>query len=205
MEQWLLRLPRSLLGLLVVGAILIYFIVSDPPQSACDAQMASVQEYLDRYVSRAKEDGWSYKSGFRDKYRACLKANSLGGCLVLIKRFKKFERQMRKVPKECSSHRLVAAKQKNYAMAIQLMAQLAWGAEPPSSLFEKKGWLDDESLALYCRLKKEHQRFYGSTAFRSLQESSLSGLPGAKELTRKQRWDRSLYSLPCKPYLSFSQ
>lgn len=162
MAAWLESLPRFVLALIFVVGTTIFLYLSDPPKNICDTQLESVNNYLKDYFYDAREDGWSQNQNIKDKYAFCIRSNSLGGCSVFFERLLKLEKQMRKIPDNCSAHPLIGEIKKWHFNGMDLMARVAWGDAKPEYPYERKGWLDEKNLAMFCRLKKQVRRLYGN-------------------------------------------
>lgn len=119
----------------------------------------------------------------------------------MLTRLKFFEKQIRTIPKECGAHPSIGKVQGALEKGIKLIAKIGWGAKPPETLFDKKAWLDETDLALFCRLKREHRRLFGKQRWQGFRESVIMILPEANKLPRKKRWEKSLFSYPCKGLL----
>lgn len=84
--------------------------------------------------------------------------------------------------------------------STDLLVMLAWGRHPPVSPSAKFGWLEVSDISLYCSLKERIIAMYGEAEWRSYWERKMLELPGAKELSRNQVWELSLFSENCSRY-----
>ena len=202
MGQFLQGLPKMLLGSLAVVGVLLFMYISEPPVTICDVQLETVRKKLNKdFLRRSREKFGAYDSPIGKSYEYCLKSNSTGGCYDLFRRLIIFERQVRTLPTQCGDHEGVQAFRSWLIKGVVLMSKIAWGEEPPKTLYEKKGWLEEDQVALFCRMKREYGRLYGKAAWNKLRDGALQQLPQAKSLTRKDLWEKSLFSLPCRGYL----
>ena len=83
---------------------------------------------------------------------------------------------------------------------IELFVRLAWGEAPPSSYSVKMGWLEIADVSLFCQLKERITFFYGASSYEAFRERMMQELPGAKDLSRNQVWDLSIFSENCGRY-----
>lgn len=209
------RIPKLLLGTLALFATLIFMVFNDPPTTVCDIQMKAVNEKLSGYfftnsdMGTIGEDGLvrggsrqgSYKRGIMDAFGFCLKTNSPGGCYDMFQRLDYFEKQIRTIPSQCGTHPSTASVKSALEKGVKLLVQIAWGEKPPETLYEKTAWLDLADVALFCRLAREHKRIYGEQAWGLFRESIMTTFPESEKLTRKEKWDKSLFSYPCQKVL----
>ena len=190
------------LGGLVVVGVLIFMYLSEPPITICDIQLETVRKKLNKdFLRRNREKFGAHDSPVGKSYDYCLQSNSTGGCYDLFRRLIIFERQLRTLPAQCGSHEGVQAFQSWLVKGISLMARIAWGEKPPETIYEKKGWLEEDQLALFCRMKREYKRLYGKSEWGRLRDGTLMKLPGAESLTRKDKWEKSIFSFPCRGFL----
>lgn len=201
LDQFIKSLSKTTLAFLAIAGGTIFIILSDPPHTLCDAQMD---------VFKANQIGFLYvnpKNKSEKTPRAekllnqCKISNSPGGCFEYFVKIRELLREAKTVPDECLS---TLANLKPFKTAIAevttLLVQMAWGEKPPTTYFEKFGWLTASEIALFCELKSATQLMYGQTHWDRLQEKLMSSAPGAASLDRKTMWEMSLFSVNCAQY-----
>ena len=80
------------------------------------------------------------------------------------------------------------------------MHNAAWGTQPPASYVEKQGWLDTSDVALFCQLRGHIELYYGTSDWESYRDRLFTELPGAKNLPRKDTWEKMLLSTDCRKF-----
>ncbi|MCB0378926.1 MAG: hypothetical protein KDD33_10575 [Bdellovibrionales bacterium] len=199
LDQLLQRIPKLLLGFVVIVGVLLFLLYTDPPKTLCDIQMEGVNERL-RANFYADANRGKYNNSIKEALNLCLESNSPGGCYDLFTRYNYFEKQVRTIPTECGPHGSVVPIQDGLQRGIKILVEIAWGGKPPESVYDKKAWLDSTDLGLYCRLKQQYIRLAGKEKWALFREALMNSLPGADKIDRKQRWEKSLFSFPCKGY-----
>ena len=200
MLQKILDLPKLLLGTFAVLATMVFLYFNDPPKTLCDVQMEAVNKSLSVGFF-SKKGPIKFQQGVMDAFNFCMEANSPGGCYDIFERLRFFEKQVRTIPSSCGGHKSVEKMLKALEKGIKLIVQIGWGEAPPETLFEKRAWMTNADLGLFCRMKREHIRLFGKKRWMAFREHVMAGLPEAQTMSRKQRWEKSLFSFPCKGYL----
>ena len=200
MGQILQRIPKLLLGAIVIVAVLLFMVFNDPPTTLCDIQMEVVNKRLASHFYTNKKEG-TYNKSVKNAFDFCMESNSPGGCYDMFSRMMYLEKQVLTIPSKCGGHTSTENVRNALEKGLKLIVRIAWGDGPPESSYEKKAWLQPPDLALYCRLKREHQRLMGKKRWKLFRETVMAGLPEAKTLSRKVRWEKSLFSFPCKGML----
>lgn len=212
--QFIQRVPKLLLGTIIIVGTLFFLIYNDPPKTVCDIQMEVVNKnlvgkfYTNKGSGKVNAEGQliggsalgSYQKGVGSAFDFCMKTNSAGGCYDMFSRLYYLEKQTKTIPKECGDHSSTTSIRDAVRKGIKLLVTIAWGETPPETAYEKVSWLDTSDIALFCKLQAQHQRLYGAS-WKQFRESVIMSLPEAKKLTRKERWEKSLFSYPCRQLL----
>ena len=120
----------------------------------------------------------------------------------MFKRLHFFEKQIRTLPEKCGASEATLPIKKALEKALRLFAKIGWGGSPPENRYNKKAWLDNEDIGLYCRLKKQYQRLYGKNTWNIFAWSVIANLPKIETLKKNKReiWNRTLFSQNCKGF-----
>jgi len=202
-QQWLDKVPRWLLAIIVVVGVLLFMIANEPPTSICDVQMENVSKALQKHFNSPKEDGWADDASISAKYKLCLRANSLGGCYRLLTRLNYYEKMSRSIPSQCKGHDAVKPMGPWMFKSINLIARLAWGEEPPEEDSDVVGWLDEGTVALFCRLSGEYVRLFGPGALKGAEKATMKSLPGIEKVYQKDRREKTLFAHDCRQYMRY--
>ena len=200
LNQWTLKIqqmPKLLFGFIVILIAMVVTVYRDPPTTQCQIQMEQVQKRLVNGFYQSYNRG-KYQSGILSSFQNCLDTNSPGGCLDLFKRLDFFEEQIRTVPTHCGQDPATDFVRKALLKALRLLVRISWGDQPPINKYNKTAWLDTADLGLYCRLKRQFVRLYGKETYKSFAWFYIPKLPEATTLERRDQWNKSLFSYPCK-------
>lgn len=197
MDEFLRRAPRTLLALvaIVIGYALI--IGFNPPRTVCDEQIDVFRTSQKAFLNPSGKI--VTKSMATELFELCKADNGPGGCFDYFLNVRGMVDGLERIPKNCAS---TVAKdpliQKWLFKSLTLMAQIAWGESSQGVYVSRKhSWLDAADLRLFCRMKILATRIYGEDGFQGFREGVIADLPGAKELSREQKWTRSIFSSPC--------
>lgn len=201
MGDFIARLSKTTLAILVIGAGIIFIILTDPPHTICDAQKELFIQTQTPFIYLDAKDKTTKTTIFENLTGQCKLANSPGGCYELFARMRRLLEDLDNAPSECNGKIATEFKTKAAIMStLELMVKLAWGAKPPQTYYEKFGWLDTADMSLFCRLKSRAIESFGESAWSSFQEKFFQSLPGAKELARQNVWQNMILSENCKRY-----
>jgi hypothetical protein len=201
LDQFFKSLSKTTLAALAIGGGIFLIILMDPPHTLCDAQMdvfkKNQQGFL--YVNPKNK---SEKTTRAEKFlNQCKLSNNPGGCYEYFVQMRGLLRDAQTVPEECTS---TLAGQRAFREAIYeattLLVQVAWGEKPPTSYFEKFGWLNAADISLFCNLKSTFNLMYGKSEWEQFQEKLMASYPGVETLDRKATWEMSLLSVNCAEY-----
>ncbi|MCB0385227.1 MAG: hypothetical protein KDD43_07525 [Bdellovibrionales bacterium] len=201
LDRFLANLPKNILATLLIGGGIFLIILLNPPHTVCDSQMDLFRESQKGFVFLDPKDKTIETTDYELLTRQCKVSNSPGGCYELFARLKALVRDLESVPKECkgkagSDNRV----RKTLWESMDLLVRLAWGEKPPTSYYEKFGWLEPPDLLLYCNLKRTTVAIYGKPAWEQFREGLFKSLPGITGLQRTVAWEHMLLSINCDKY-----
>lgn len=201
LDQWVATLSRGTLATLAIGAGILFIVFSNPPRSVCHSQIEYLKEQQRGFLFSREDAKFEFTPSIKKSGESCRQADTPGACYELFSKMRILMRDLQTVPKECASRVGKLEEIKNAMWStVRLMTNSAWGKAPPSSFQEKYGWLDQADIALYCSLKFQIIRFYGESEWASYRETLFTSLPGAKDLQRKEVWEKMLLSEDCRSY-----
>ena len=192
------QIPKLLLGFIVLVLVLVGLYFNSPPTTVCDIQMEEVSKRLAKGFFSKDSRGGGFEQGIMNAFNNCLQSNSPGGCHDMFARFDYLEGIVKSVPTECGTHSSTGDILGFLEKGLRLFTMIAWGDQPPRDRYNKTSWLDTADLGLFCRLKRQHQRLYGRQAWDQFLNNFLPRLPGADSLSKKELWEKCLFSYPCK-------
>lgn len=197
-----LSLPRMLLVGILLGGGTLLVVFLNPPYTVCDSQIEVFKASQIGFLYVNPKDKMIKTTQYELLTERCKQTNSPGGCYELFLKLKQLLNDLDRVPRECASDVTgLAEVQKALWKQMKLMVELAWGSKPPGSFNEKLGWLDPADLALYCRLKRSLEEFYGIEEFTGFRERMFKDLAGVAGIQRNQAWEMMLLSTNCSKYL----
>lgn len=201
MDQLFNTLPKGLLAFLIIGAGILFIVLSDPPHTVCDSQIVVFKDAQKHFLFLDPDDKLAKVTHYQKLRDRCKMTNSPGGCFELFNEMKTMLRDFSGVPDECAPKvgNLTEVDKSLWEMA-GLMVQLAWGEKPPTTYNQKFGWLDTADISLFCQLKYYLVEMYGQDAWAQFRERMMSTLPGAKNMARNQVWDLTILSENCSRY-----
>lgn len=190
------------IAVLVLGAAVLFFLLSDPPVSVCKVQ---VETFKERQLGNSFPDAKKSKAvpDVQSTQKFCKVANSMGGCLNYFEALKMMIRDFRGVSTECYAD-LMAVKEirEAHLQAILLMSQIAWGEAPPDYGVGKYGWLESPEIKLFCELKQNIERHMPESVALAVRKQLFEKLPEAQTLPPEDAWSRMIFSAQCEllPY-----
>ena len=202
MIEWLKSLPKVMFVTLVLGAGVLFIVISDPPRNLCDSQIDVLNADTNRFLGSDPQKPSQATSNYVRLRDICKSTNTPGGCYEFFSELKKMVKEMRAVSPECqkkitSSGAVIGAVWES----LDLLARIAWGNEPPLTAAVRAGWLDAADLNLFCELKTQVLRIHSEERWNSFVEGYFKSLPGADKLPRSDVWQRMLFSTNCASYL----
>ncbi len=186
---------------MAIGGGILFIVISDPPRTVCFSQTDYLQEQQQGFLFSDPKAPESRKPSFTRMFEYCEKNNGPGGCYEFFSKMRLLSQDLQSVPDECTGRAGGFQEIENALWkTMNLMVRAAWGSVPPKSYPEKFGWLDAADIALYCSLKTQLIRLYGNSTWENYREKLFHELPGAKDLPRKDTWEKILLSEECRKY-----
>ena len=201
MNQFFQTLSRGTFAFIAIGAGIIFIIATDPPHTLCDSQVDSFKANQTNFLY-VNPKNKSEKTPRHEKLlNQCKISNNPGGCYQYFFEMRRLFQALKAVPEECNKEVASLREVKSSVEeAIELMAQIAWGEKPPETYYEKFNWLDPAAISLFCRLKFVMTDSYGKSTWDRFQEKVMMASPGAKDISRTQMWEKSIFSVNCTQY-----
>lgn len=200
LDQFLASFSRATLATVAIGGGILFIIFSDPPRTICDAQVEFLKQQQRGFLfaDPAKK---LRGANFSQMGEYCDRGNGPGACYELFSKMRILMRDLQTVPPECAAKiSQVSEVQKALWSTTKFMVKAAWGKVPPPNYQEKFGWLDVADLALFCSMKTQITKLFGESAWNSYRETLFTELPGAKEIQRKDAWEKMILSEDCRRY-----
>lgn len=214
------QLPRWLVvSVVLIGAsFLIIFI--NPPHTACDAQIEVVKERLKGRLFPGKGVKTPLPPAYIAQMETCKFSNSPGGCYELFFTMRLVARELLNLDFTCNEAMgSIGEVRSSITSVIQLLAEIAWGEQPPNPGEMGRAWLEPTDLGLYCHLKDLYVRYNGPESFESFMDNVLKGLPGEAPvfeagacvncefrkkaldvMSREEVWAKSIFAVRCDSY-----
>lgn len=200
MVQWFLALPKRLFVALVLGAGILFVIFSDPPRSVCDSQVSAFLERTKPLIEiEEKKIKYKKTSQLQEKSQECGFGRTSGACFDLFQILRTVLREIRSVSVNCHENLARESRLKSVLKdSLELIVKLAWGDQPPLSVSQRLGPFDVSDFGLFCELKNSFTLLYSESEWRSFVEKILASLKEGSNLSREEKWARSIMSAPCK-------
>jgi hypothetical protein len=201
MDRILSMIPRNLLAFLAIVGGIAFIIISQPPHSICDSQIEVINKAQARFLFKDPKSKVKVTTAYQKLRDRCQNTNDPGGCYEWFQELRVMLHDLGTLTSECND---AISGQAEYSTAIkeplEQMVKMAWGSAPPVSYTAKFGWLDTSDITLFCRLRDKYVLFYGDGVWENFRERVMQELPGAKDITRNQIWDLSIFSENCSRY-----
>ncbi len=193
--------PKNVLAFLLIVGGMAFIIVSRPLHSVCDSQMEVVNKNEQKLLFKDPKSKMVKTTKYETLRDHCKATNNPGGCYEFFQEIKVMVHDLRTLSSECASAISGTSEYKRALWEpIELLVRLAWGEAPPASYSVKMGWLEIADVSLFCQLKERITFFYGASSYEAFRERMMQELPGAKDLSRNQVWDLSIFSENCGRY-----
>ncbi len=211
MDQFFASIPKVIIGPIVVALVILYFVYDDPPKTVCDLQFEIFQKENLNYLYGHTKRAVKHSPKYQKELTLCQEQNSPGACFDWMEGIKKTLLSSRNIPSECSAERMSSLRKLKQwtggadpmapfkqwmTISMYTFSQISWN-EGPNVRRGIYGWLDQEDLIIYCRLKSEYIRLYGQEAYVQLQNSLHAQLIKLKKLPAKDAWERTVLSYSC--------
>lgn len=194
-------IPRPILVIGILFGAVVLLLLFNPPHTICDTQSEDFQKrqtgflYIRPNAKRPKSI-----SIFAEQFENCRNpGDSPGACYTLFSGVRQVMSDVKAVDRSCQKivGDLPETRKALFGVA-ELMAKLAWGRKPPTDSIERRGWLDNTDVKMFCDLQSFIKLVYGEPSFEAFRERVMGDLPDAKTLDRKNLWERSLFSETCR-------
>ncbi len=224
MNRVLATTPKWVVVLVVITAAVALALLFDPVKDQCDIDIdnskAAVAHLIEERVDDKKRTSPSVYKIAREK---CTQGNSAGGCFEYFTVVREVMRAIYSASSvDCYPEYFETWPEAKVivAKAIELMATIAWGDEPPATAADRYAWLSETEVGLYCHLKRIYIYGAGEEAWSSLRAQIMGKYPGKRdpgdlspwspdtdsgvgpkakdELSANEIWEKSLLSAPCK-------
>lgn len=202
LDRWLASLSRNTLAILAILVGIFLVVLLNPPHSVCDSQETIFRENVGRtFFIDPKQAKLVKKSRFELSLEACRFDGKPGSCYEFFESLTRLSREMSIVTSECVG-KVAAIPQIRKALwdGVETLVQLAWGEKGPENFMDKKGWLSEADVALFCSLHRQILRAEWEPQWSAFREKQFSILPGAGQLSRNDAWSRMLFSVKCETY-----
>jgi hypothetical protein len=194
-------IPKWFLATAVIGGGIAFLVISNPPHTVCESQIEVFQDAQKRFLFVDKVKKTTIPAKYRMLVDHCKITNNPGGCYELFQEMKIMLKDSQSVPSDCASTWGDLAEVKKSLWEVEeLLLRLAWGEKPPTTYYQKFGWLDTADVSLYCQLKTAISRTYGEESWDQFREKMFKELKGADKMSRNEIWDMTLYSENCARY-----
>ena len=199
LDNFLASLPKNVLATVAILIGIGLILLLKPPHSKCDTQKELFRENVQKYFFiEYKKRELIKKNRFTSTLNECRFDGKPGSCFDFFDLLRKLNRELVTVSDQCMSEIVGAVEIKSALWdGAEVMTRLAWGEKPPDSYAERQGWLSEADIALFCGVKRQLIRAFGSERWRKFRESQFKKLPGADQLSRNEVWARILFSVKC--------
>ena len=202
LNQLLDRFSKTKLAFVAIFLGLIGILIFNPLYDSCEAQKEvlkdSQKKFLYLSLGVPEPEGGRKKSQWEILMEYCRTTNSSGGCFELFSKSKVFISDLRKLSSKCALKVKTELEVKGLLWKLtELMIYLAWGEKAPESDYEKRSWLDNEDMHLFCLFRRQLQFFFPEE-WRKFKRDILLKLPESKSLKRKDILKRTILSYRCE-------
>lgn len=193
MERLLSQLFRYVPEWLFVVIILIgavaYFMYDQPLYKLCDAQISEF----------SKSQRGKLLGRLTPARKKCISSVRGSGCVEYFQIFESAVNSMPKLQEKClrelSEMPMISL---SFGQYLRTMVLLAWGERPPSTQFEKVGWLRPADLKTFCSVREFYNMFYPTEQWNALVSSTLGLLVEDPAVLSKTRVQRRLSEIDAK-------
>ena len=202
-DRWLASLSKNTLAVsgILIGITLV--VLFSPPHSVCDTQEELFREGIQKYFFiDKKQQAIIKKSRYDLALEACRFDGRPGSCYDLFDSLNRLTRELSIVTNECVG-KLASIPQIQKALweGTETMVKLAWGEKSPESFQERKGWLSEADISLFCKMQNQIIRADWQSRWNAFREKQFKVLPGADQFARNDAWGRMLFSIRCESYM----
>jgi hypothetical protein len=200
-DEFFSKAPKIFIAIISIVAGLGLIVAIDPPATICQAQIEIFSRTQKSFLYESKEKGIVRPALIKVLLKECQDGASPGSCFEFFDHLRKLSIDLENIPRNCSEAVGDESGVKNWLKkSLKVIVQLAWGERAPESQIQRNGWLDNSDIALYCSLRARIIQIYGNGNFIEWRDGVLSSLPNAMDLGVEDRWQRSLFSIPCDSF-----
>lgn len=229
-DELIQKIPRPVLVLGVLGLGLLFIVSQNPLQDGCTVEVENFNRNVKGVLVGFKNKKGKTQLPTIDAYKdLCKEGNSPGACENYYENLRKVTDSLRLTDEKCTLKLREENPQiiKVLSQGIQIMALNAWGERPPAGINERLGWLAQNDVYTFCRLRAQLVRFSDEEAYKLLRQKTYKEFPDAwpESISLQKRIDlprpraflslsnpkgtlsedevfkRSLFSLRCDLYL----
>lgn len=202
-DQLLQKIPKLLLAIICISAVIAFLLLNNPPYTLCDAQINHFKDQQKGKLFKDPSDKvFKNNPAIPRLLTICKESVAPGACYEYFAIMRGLLRDFKLVSQECVAKHLVAIPEvkNNLLNGTQLMVQLAWREEVLRGTVDKFNWLSPSDLSLFCKMKRKITLFYGPQYFKNFEKSMLDNLPSAKAVSPKTLKNNSILSENCSKY-----
>lgn len=193
------KIPKPVLVAVILIGASIFFMVSEPPKDACDAQ---VEVFIGAQSGKLSSLRGSFSSLWARTAKACNESKTMGGCTEFNDVVRDALRDIHTASPECTM-RLISNEvvKKFVTESLVLMVRVAWGEAVPELGPTVYGWMTYSEFGLFCNLKFNLQKVMLDEEWEAFVRGVVGKLPGVKQITFREAFERSLFSVRCESVL----
>lgn len=198
MDNFLNSLPRSVLvgGALAVGLLVIFLM--NPPHTKCDSQFEIFQKAQTPFLYKDPAKKFMDETVLQSSMKICKDRNLPGSCFQFFEGLRFLTKDIQTISYDCRSEVLAKPEvASSIWQSLGFIFELAWGKTAPQSYLDKMGWLDTVHVNVFCELQSLAKESFSEEEWAAFREKTLTNLPGAATIDRKEVWNRSLFTLKC--------
>lgn len=155
LNQLLQKIPKPLLAVIVLAISIALFVYNDPLRDRCEVESALYKKKMAGILYATKINGKIQYPKINYWRENCKEGNSEGSCREYLEGLRLMVRELKTMSPQCQMH--FNLNNDNFlpqiSSALQILALIAWGEEPPAGLAERAGWLNVSQLQTFCYLK----------------------------------------------------
>jgi len=230
LDEVISKIPKPVLVFVVLFLALIFIIQQNPLSDGCAVEVENfnmnTKGVLSGYRDSKKRVHFPQINFLKER---CSEGNSQGACFDYLKSLRTVTDSLKLTSEKCYPDLIESSTEliKQLKDGVKVMALVAWGEYPPTSLSQRLGWLTESDVYTFCRMKNtitklipnEEFLAFRNTVYRefpdrwteniSLEKRAEMPRPRALKgttnpngtLIEKDLYERSLFSLRCDLYL----
>lgn len=181
MNQFLSRVPKPILVVVVLLLGIAIFIYNDPLKDECGIQAKVFERNTKGILTGIKKNGkiqYALLSAMQDH---CKEGNSIGACAEYFEALRKIASELKIFKQTCQIK--YSEQNENFvnqlSQALQIMSLVAWGEKPPVGTAERAGWLSEPQVRTFCALKKTYLLLAGEENYAAIRNRIYLEYPDA--------------------------